>query len=396
MWGTGRGDRKPGPLLVLALTLVGSAGLLAGPLASPAHAENCQVDPSSGRTAALRVIGLPRQGGGTIDYRTSGGSRTLTGPVSSRFGSAIGSAFIDADFCADLVVGQPGGRGGAVRIVPGGGGLDQATTLRAKTPADRFGTAVVAQSRRTAQQRAGGESLVTDIWVGAPGREVGGRSNAGAVDHFVVPRGGKPVLVETLTASGPVLNGSPEASAGFGSVLAAAPEGVLVGVPREDAAGKTDAGAAYWFGIDATSGRVKTAQRLGQGSGGVPGSAEAGDRFGAAVAIARSGSPRAVLIGAPGEDIGMVRDAGAVQVLELDGSKRSVQAGKVLDQNAAEIPGAARAGDWFGAAVGLDDDSCLTGWLVGAPGRDVAGRRKRRRGLPVGPLGAGAARPRPC
>lgn len=92
----------------------------------------------------------------------------------------------------------------------------------------------------------------------------------------------------------------------------------------------------------------------------LPGADEAGDGFGAA--LAADGS--LLLVGAPGEDVGSVRDAGAVSVLRYRGGARFT--GEVVSQASKGVPGRAERGDRFGFAVGVAD-----GWAaVGAPFED--------------------------
>lgn len=92
----------------------------------------------------------------------------------------------------------------------------------------------------------------------------------------------------------------------------------------------------------------------------LPGADEAGDGFGAALAA----DGALLLVGAPGEDVGSVRDAGAVSVLRYRGGTRFT--GAVISQASKGVPGRAERGDRFGFAVGVAD-----GWAaVGAPFED--------------------------
>ena len=91
-----------------------------------------------------------------------------------------------------------------------------------------------------------------------------------------------------------------------------------------------------------------------QGRAGVPGTDEPGDEFGAAVAVARlDGDRRAdVVVGAPGED----RASGRVTVLYSGAGGRPARERR-FDVDTAGVPGRARPGSRFGAAVtALDAD----------------------------------------
>jgi len=125
-------------------------------------------------------------------------------------------------------------------------------------------------------------------------------------------------------------------------------------VPGEDLGRITDAGSVQQFvqgdGGDQglTIGRV-----LHQDVAGMPGLAEAGDRFGAALALqgdlpmaGDSGSPPDLVIGVPGEDIGSVADAGALCWLPL---RRNGSA--IMARRGSLLPGTPVTGDRLGAAL---------------------------------------------
>ncbi|MFJ7017773.1 FG-GAP repeat protein [Streptomyces sp. NPDC101117] len=90
---------------------------------------------------------------------------------------------------------------------------------------------------------------------------------------------------------------------------------------------------------------------------GVPGTPELGDGFGYDVSLGDAdGDGFADLaIGAPGEDVGTVRDAGMVVVLR--GSARGLTTSGVVSftQNTANVPGTVEKGDRFGAQVRFAD-----------------------------------------
>ncbi|WP_431771991.1 FG-GAP repeat protein [Streptomyces cucumeris] len=127
-----------------------------------------------------------------------------------------------------------------------------------------------------------------------------------------------------------------------------------------------------WFGT--------RAQTFNQDTAGVPGVAEDGDRFGAALAVAdvnRDGRDD-LIAGAPGEAIGSRAGAGAAWLLSggprglLDaaGVARSV----AWNQDTVGVPGVAEAGDAFGAAVTSADHNAdgVPDVTVGSPGENAS------------------------
>jgi hypothetical protein len=121
---------------------------------------------------------------------------------------------------------------------------------------------------------------------------------------------------------------------------------------------------------------VEKAQFLNQDSPGVPGTAEAGDRFGTDVQLGDVDGDGYldVLTGVPGEDIGSVADAGAVVLLSgrADGLT-GAGSHQVVTQDTGNVPGTAEKGDAFGTAVHLGDANGdgLADAAVGAPGENA-------------------------
>ncbi|MFE0105323.1 esterase [Streptomyces sp. NPDC059009] len=112
-----------------------------------------------------------------------------------------------------------------------------------------------------------------------------------------------------------------------------------------------------------------------QDTDGVPGTAEQGDGWGSDLSVADTdGDGYAdVAIGAPGEDIGTVADAGAVWVLRGSGSGLTSKGAKSWDQDSADIPGVPEKGDKWGAQVRLTDPNRdgRFGLLASAPGENA-------------------------
>ncbi|OEU86867.1 esterase [Streptomyces abyssalis] len=117
------------------------------------------------------------------------------------------------------------------------------------------------------------------------------------------------------------------------------------------------------------------AQTWTQDSPGVPGKAEAGDLWGAEMSSGDTdGDGRPDLaVGAPGEDIGSVSDAGAVWALRGAPGGLTATGARSFDQNHGSIPGVAEASDRWGGQVRLVDANKdgLFGLLAAAPGENT-------------------------
>ncbi|QPP10767.1 integrin-like protein [Streptomyces bathyalis] len=134
------------------------------------------------------------------------------------------------------------------------------------------------------------------------------------------------------------------------------------------------------YGSPASGSFGSRAQTLNQDTAGVPGVAENGDRFGAALAVAdvnRDGRDD-LISGAPGEAIGSQAGAGAAWLLrggaqgllDANGAATSV----TWNQDTAGVPGVAEAGDAFGAAVASGDHNAdgVPDVTVGSPGENAS------------------------
>jgi hypothetical protein len=118
---------------------------------------------------------------------------------------------------------------------------------------------------------------------------------------------------------------------------------LAVGVPREgvgaaDLAGAVDVLTGSSAGLSGAGGQL-----LSQGSGGVPDAAEPLDLFGAALAAGDFNNDgfADLAIGVPGEDIGTVDDAGAVDVLYGSVDGLSASGGQLFSQDSAGVLGIA-------------------------------------------------------
>ncbi|GAB3430136.1 integrin alpha [Flindersiella endophytica] len=197
------------------------------------------------------------------------------------------------------------------------------------------------------------------IAVGIPDEDIGTVANAGAVEiHH--PSG----KTSVLTAPGY------QAGDRFGAVTLAKDltgdgrDELIVGAPGRDLYGVVDAGAAYLY--RGTSTGYQYWRMLGQAYSGVPGRAQAGAAFGAALGFTYGNEGLALYVGAPYTDVDGATDAGLVVGIEFSGA--TIVATEVLTESSRSGWEQPEAGDRFGSAIG-------TGALeIGAPGETVNGQ----------------------
>lgn len=334
------------------------------------------------------VIGAPGTGAGGAVYLVRGTGtgvatsavRVLSPTAGAGFGTTVGA--LDLSLTRGrLLVGAPGldvGRAtdaGGVHVWPlaaDGSPVGPPTLL---TYAD-FGAAPDAGDRLGAVMDTHDQQLT----LGVPRRDVGAATDAGeVVTASFVDATGAAVVADRARANqnSPGAPGAAEAGDRFGASVDADAV-VLVGVPGEDVGRHRDAGFVMRF-ADLGGHVVGRWASWTQDTAGVPGVVEAGDRFGASVRLGRvevdvDGDPVARLVhvvGAPGEDVRGVADAGSVTVVAP-----GVLPAFALTQGAG-LPGRAERGDAVGAALGELPGEYAgpyqggDGLLVGAPGEDV-------------------------
>ncbi len=238
-----------------------------------------------------------------------------------------------------------------------------------------------------------------DIAIGSPGQDVGAAPNAGQVIVALGGAGGIDRAASRQVRAGVGgVTGRSERDDIFGTSLAVgdvdgvAPADLVVGVPGEDAAATNDGAVALILG--SPLGLTGTGSRqYWSGSNGSAGVARDGDLLGAAVALGDvdADGEVEVLAGAPGKDVGAVREAGAVLVIgTVDG---------VLTSDSPNVAGTAETDDRFGRSVATGDvnGDSLADLVVAAPtetesGLAAAGALTVVRGHADGGLtGAGSA-----
>jgi hypothetical protein len=167
--------------------------------------------------------------------------------------------------------------------------------------------------------------------VGAPGMTVHGHRGAGAVVMYSYdPREQTSVVPgTTLTQDSPHVPGRASADAHFGAAVSDAAFDsaldVAIGVPGQTVDHHRQAGAVVMLQIvRGAVGDAATYAALDQGTPGVPGDAEANDHFGTTLTFAErwvgaklGAMTTLLLVGDPGENIGLAINCGALEVFRF-------------------------------------------------------------------------------
>jgi hypothetical protein len=341
--------------------------------------------PRTGR-AALAALMLAVLYGSTVS------STVARPPVAVPVGSGLGSARTEADFngdgYADLVMGSwDSANGGAVHVAYGS--ADGITTADPTSIEVDELPGVTGNSGVTALAAADfdGDGL-SDLAIGMSDAAVDGHAEAGVVCVIHGSATGLAVSrAQRWSEATPGVKGVPESRDGFGASLAAAdfgagPEADLaIGVEGENVGRIVNAGAVVVLYGSASGLSTSESQTWTQNVPGVPGATERGDAFGSSLTggdfDGREGAD--LVIGASGEDIGSIRDAGAVVVIYRAGDLLSATGSQLWSQDSAGIKGRAERGDRFGTQVssgnfmaGSEDELVVSAtgqpveWRVGA------------------------------
>lgn len=308
----------------------------------------------------------------------TGASRMPTPQTGSRYGTSVGAMNLSWSG-SRLFIGAPGFDAGSVTDA----GAVIASQLVAGAPAAKV--SVFTYTTFGAAPRAGDElgSVMStdygyDVMLGVPKRDIGSAKDAGEAIVFTVDDENAPSVVKTWARASQDTVGAPGVAEPYDGFGAAIDVGAgVVGVPGEDIAGRANVGMVMTFapyGHGAINWKA-----WNQDSAGIPGANEAGDRFGAAVHVVYAErlvdddpvSDAIIVAGVPGEDVGSVKDAGAVTIIvPVAGPAYSLTQG-------AGLPGAAETGDLVGASLGESSTTGSSthpfsdGLVVGAPGEDV-------------------------
>lgn len=326
-------------------------------------------DLSASPTGGVNVLyGSPDgvKGAGSQYWRAASSGMPV---VADRFGIALAIGDFDGDGYADLAMGAP--EPGAVLVVRGSaGGLSQEGVVLAGEP-----SAGASYGRALAAGDLNGDGA-DELIVGAPLHD-GTTGWAGAV--FV--HSGSPVglsadgtlvtapdvgiaagVAESAYFGAAIRTGDFDAD-GFDDLAVGAPDAVLgglVAVLPGSATGAVASAAVLWT----------------QGSPGIPGSSEAGDSFGGALATGNVSGDAAddLVIGVPGERLTgrRGRSHGAVLVLPGQvGSGLTTVGARRWTRDTPGVVGTAALGDRFGSALAIANyaGSSAADLAIGTPGQ---------------------------
>ena len=273
----------------------------------------------------LHVYGLPGADPWNIE-------RSSYGNVpNARRGSTVVSGDFDGDGTPEFATGAPEALGGQVFVLTPSGTLafvlsqDASDVGGGSEPGDYFGSALAVGNFD--------DDLYDDLAVGVHGESWSGADgdHQGAVQVFFGSENGLDGARDLLFGQDSFSGQTREDVDSFGRVLAAGDfdgdgyDDLAIGVPDEDEGSEVDSGIVHVVFGSSTGLDFTRQQNWSQSTVGIAGGAEAGDRFGASLAI---GSFDGVVfeperldlaIGVPGEAEGAVPGAGAVHILFSDG-----------------------------------------------------------------------------
>ncbi len=330
-----------------------------------------------------------RYGDGGVDLLVQSTSGLAVAETGDRYGAALAAGDLDCDGYDDLAVGIPWedvGNSldtGAVLVYYGSaGGLPSAAgdrLLLADVDASGnqnfadFGTVLTVLAYAT----------VTELAIASPWHDIPLASDTGAV--YVVPHECPGVGFQTdstlrLIQGVGGVSGFADDGDVFGSALAG---GDFNGDGRVDLGvgapgntwGATPEGAIQIFYAALGGLGIGDDELWYQDSDGVPGAAEDGDQFGAALAAADFDGDGYddLAVGVPGEDVGALAEAGGVNILFGSAAGITGGASQYFDQDNAGVVGTAEAQDHFGQALaaGDFDGNRRADLAVGVPDENV-------------------------
>jgi hypothetical protein len=229
-----------------------------------------------------------------------------------------------------------------------------------------------------------------DLAIASPGEAIGSVRDAGAVHIFYGTQAGFRTSVSQLVHQGTAnVEGVPQSGDHFGQSLAPGDfdgdgfDDLAIGIPGEKLGGTPDTGLVYVMNGSQVGLTTAGARSLRQGTVGIGGSSESGDRFGWSLATgnfnADAVNGRSVddlVIGVPGEDFNGRTDAGVAHVLYGSAGAGVFGRDETISENSSGMEGDANSGDRFGwsLATGNWNGDTAIDLAIGAPFEGVHDR----------------------
>ena len=306
-----------------------------------------------------------------------------------RFGAALAVGDFDGDGFDDLAVGAPNEDYGSLvdvgqfHVFYGSGGGLTATgdfylpSVPGAQSGYRLGAALAAGDFNN--------DGYDDLAVGGPGRDLGNAVDAGLVAVLFgsasgLRSTGYQVWHQNVSGIADVSENGDQ----FGSALAVGyfnDDGyadLAIGVPTENLGSATDAGAVHVLHGASGGLTASGSQFWHQDVTDIIGVANSGDLFGSALAAGNFDGVGNddLAIGAPGESVGSLAEAGAVNMIysaRFFGDGLVADANEIWHQDINDVLGVAEAGDRFGAALaaGYLGFGSTIDLAIGVPGEAV-------------------------
>ncbi|MGC9500868.1 S1 family peptidase [Streptomyces sp. WG7] len=311
----------------------------------------------------------------TVDYNEDGYTDLVVTASEENVGSAVDAGFVDI-----LFGGKDGlGSGPAARHFEQGSGNGSIGASAPET-GDRMGASLAAGT--TAEGKPW-------VLIGAPGEALGSLTKAGSAFYV---HGDTNVSINQDTADVP---GSAEANDAFGTSVTGDSNFIAIGAPGDAIGGNANAGnlAVLSHKLNA-GGRPTVVAGMDQDNEKISGAAEAGDKFGQALALvayrpsgAATATDSILAIGSPGEALaaedGGEQRAGAGNVMlvhiKADGAwdyMHALNQGTGTDDRSGTIEAGDNAGSSLSAVNTAPREVGSAATLkiaVGTPGEDLAG-----------------------
>ncbi|MBI1849319.1 MAG: FG-GAP repeat protein [Planctomycetes bacterium] len=332
------------------------------------------------------ATGLLNSGEAVVVYGSFGGldlgrqqvlSQTTTNvpgvaETRDRFGFSVAVGDFDGDGFDDLAVGVPfesvgaAGNAGAVNVFYGSplGIATLGSEIWSKGGNGITGTAeqgaLLGVALTVGDFDGDGRD---DLAIGEPRDDVNGVTNAGSVTVLYGSVSGLSGVGQQTWTQDSGLGGTAETQDSFGASLAAGDfdndgfDDLVVGVAFENFGSTVDAGSVNVINGSAAGLVVTGNQIWEQATVGIDGAAEAGDKFGATLAVGDFDGDGFgdLAIGVPGEDVGATANAGAVNVLYGSATGLSTAGNQLWDQSTAGVLDAPEAEDRLGSSLVVGD-----------------------------------------